>query len=57
MATSSFFTPLVVKPEDEDAMIKVFESKEKVKWKTNKNYKFLNDNEVKSLVEKMRRSN
>ena len=46
MATSSFFTPLVVKPEDEDAMIKVFESKEKVKWKTNKNYKFLNDNEV-----------
>ena len=57
MATSSFFTPLVVKPEDEDVMIKVFESKEKIKWKTNKNYKFLNDNEVKSLVEKMRRNN
>ena len=57
MATSSFFTPLVVKPEDEDAMIKVFESKEKVIWKTNKNYKFLNNNEVKSLVEKMRRNN
>lgn len=57
MATSSFFTPLIVKPEDEDAMIKVFESKEKIKWKNNKNYKFLNDNEVKSLVEKMRRNN
>lgn len=57
MATSSFFTPLIVKPEDEDAMIKVFESKEKIKWKNNKNYKFLNNNEVKSLVEKMRRNN
>lgn len=57
MATSSFFTPLIVKPEDEDAMIKVFESKEKIKWKNNRNYKFLNDNEVKSLVEKMRRNN
>ena len=57
MATSSFFTPLIVKPEDEDAMIKVFESKEKIKWKNNKNYKFLNDNEVKILVEKMRRNN
>lgn len=56
MATSSFFTPLIVRQEDETAWIKIFDSTKKIKRNKNYTYKKLSKEEGRKVIEHMLRN-